>query len=39
MKRFYSSQNIDPFKYLPLTFHVKKGINCPEFANFKLYYD
>jgi len=39
MKRFYTQKNLDPFDYLPLTFHVKKGLCCPEFANFKHYYD
>jgi len=30
---------IHPFYHLPLTFHVKQGVNDPEFVKFKEYYD
>ena len=39
MKNYYKAMNQDPFIHLPVTFHVKQGVNDPEFANFKNYYD
>ena len=32
LQSFYTSQNVDPFDYLPLTFHVK---NMADLAKFK----
>ena len=34
MKIFYESQGLDPFDYLPLTFHIKEGENDREFSKF-----
>jgi hypothetical protein len=31
MRNYYESINEDPFDYLPVTFHVKTGVNDPEF--------
>jgi len=39
MKNYYEAQNKDPFYHLPVTFHVKQGVNDPEFVKFKEYYD
>ena len=34
MKMYYESIGKDPFDYLPLTFHIKEGVDDPEFAKF-----
>jgi len=34
MQRYYQAINKDPFDVLPLTFHVKKGTEDPEFYRF-----
>jgi len=39
LKNYYEALGQDPFLSLPVTFHVKRGINDPEFARFKAYYD
>ena len=30
---------MDPFDYIPLTFHIKNGINDPEWKKFLIYYN
>ena len=37
MSNYYQSINEDPFDYLPVTFHVKTGVDDPEFQRFKAY--
>lgn len=39
MKHYYELMGEDPFKALPVTFHIKKGPEDPEFQKFKEYYD
>lgn len=34
MKVYYESLNLNPFDYLPLTFHIKEGVNDKEFNKF-----
>lgn len=34
LKKFYLSQNQDPFKIIPLTFHIKSGKNDEGFKDF-----
>lgn len=34
MKKFYQLQNLDVFNALPLTFHITKGIDDPQFKVF-----
>mmetsp|Transcript_33811 Transcript_33811/g.32888 ORF Transcript_33811/g.32888 Transcript_33811/m.32888 type:complete len:128 (-) Transcript_33811:743-1126(-) len=34
MKIFYESQGLEYFNILPLTFHIKEGVNDKEFAKF-----
>ena len=36
LKKFYLSQNQDPFKVIPLTFHIKSGKNDEGFKDFLL---
>ena len=31
MKKYYSLQNLDVFEAIPLTFHISKGIEDPQF--------
>ena len=38
IKLFYEAMGKDPFNALPVTFHVKTGLDDPEFARFKAYY-
>lgn len=35
MKRYYEAINRDPFEVIPLTFHVKSGIDDNEFIKFQ----
>ena len=35
MKNYYEAMNEDVFNYLPLTFHLKEGVNDPEYDKFK----
>ena len=35
MKNYYEALEEDVFDYLPLTFHVKAGLEDPEFTKFK----
>lgn len=39
MKSYYEAVGEDPFLSLPVTFHVKAGLNDPEFTRFKQFYD
>jgi tubulin---tyrosine ligase len=34
MSEYYSKMNKDVFEYLPLTFHIKQGINDDEYLKF-----
>jgi len=38
-KNYYDALDQDVFDNLPLTFHVKEGLDDPEFHRFKQYYD
>ena len=38
MKNYYEAMDMDVFGNIPLTFHVKTGLDDPEFARFKSYY-
>jgi hypothetical protein len=38
MKNYYEAMNKDVFSALPVTFHVKEGLDDPEFIKFKTYY-
>jgi tubulin monoglycylase TTLL3/8 len=31
MQKYYTSKGRDPFEVLPLTFHIKKGIDDPVY--------
>jgi hypothetical protein len=35
MKLYYEAMRQDPFDVLPLTFHIKNGVDDPEFKDFK----
>ena len=39
LKKYYEAVGLDPFDALPLTFHIKQGVEDPEFLKFKEYYD
>lgn len=39
MRRYYEMLGKDPFEVLPLTFHMKDGVNDPDYRVFKDYYD
>lgn len=39
LKNYYMSQNIDPFEYIPLTFHIRKSTEDTEYKRFKEYYE
>ena len=34
MKAYFESIGEDPFNYLPLTFHIRNGLDDPEFNHF-----
>ena len=34
MKRYYEALDRDPFEVIPLTFHIKRGTDDPEFYRF-----
>lgn len=38
MKNYYEAMGADVFENIPLTFHVKTGLDDPEFQRFKHYY-
>ena len=35
MRFYYEALGLDPFHALPMTFHVKSGLEDPEFQRFK----
>lgn len=39
MKNYYEAIDQDVFANLPLTFHIKNGLDDAEFHKFKEYYD
>lgn len=39
MRKYLQLKGIDPFTILPLTFHITKGVEDPEFKLFKNHYD
>lgn len=39
MKIYYEAMGKDPFTALPVTFHVKEGVDSTEWNTFKQYYD
>ncbi len=39
MKQMCDWKGEDVFQYLPLTFHVKDGLEDAEWGRFELYYD
>lgn len=39
MKNYYEALDQDVFDNLPVTFHVKDGLDDPEFQRFKEYYE
>jgi hypothetical protein len=39
MKHYCDARNEDVFAGLPVTFHIKNGLEDPEFTRFKAYYD
>lgn len=38
MKLYYDAMGKDVFNALPVTFHIKEGLEDKEFARFKAYY-
>ena len=38
MKNYYEAMGQNVFDNLPLTFHIKTGLEDPEFHKFKQYY-
>ena len=39
LKEYFLRKNDDVFNYIPLTFHIKKGINDEEYLNFVNYFE
>ena len=39
MKNYYEAIGEDPFDSLPVTFHIKEGLDDPNFLAFKQYYE
>jgi len=39
MKNYYEAIGEDPFDSLPVTFHIKDGLDDPNFLAFKQYYE
>ena len=39
MKSYYEAVGEDPFDSLPVTFHIKEGLDDPNYAAFRQYYD
>lgn len=39
MRNYYESLQVDPFSVLPLTFHIKTGLDDPEFQNFTQHFE
>ena len=38
MRNYYEAMNKDVFSAVPVTFHVKEGLDDIEFVKFKTYY-
>ena len=38
LKNYFEAMEQDLFNVVPLTFHVKNGLQDPEFTKFKQYY-
>jgi hypothetical protein len=38
MRKYYELSNLNVFEFLPLTFHISKGVDDPEYAKFLKYY-
>jgi hypothetical protein len=38
LRIFYEAMGKDVFNAVPMTFHVKEGLDDPEFTRFKAYY-
>lgn len=38
MKHYYTCINKNPFKNIPLTFHISTGLNDPEYINFEQHF-
>lgn len=38
MRQYYENIGMDVFDYLPLSFHITKGIEDPEYARFLSYF-
>lgn len=39
MRCYYEALGEDPFHALPVTFHIKSGLDDPEFHKFKAYFE
>ena len=39
MRQYYSLMHSNVYEYLPLTFHIKKGIKDIEYKKFVSYYE
>ena len=39
MRKYLSLKNINPFSIIPLTFHITKGLDDPQFEAFKLQFN
>ena len=39
MRIYYEAMGKDVFVALPVTFHIKEGLEDPEFLRFKAYYN
>lgn len=39
MKNYYEAIGEDPFDSIPVTFHIKEGLEDPNYLQFKQYYD
>jgi len=38
MRLYYEAMGKDVFNAVPVTFHIKEGLDDPEFSRFKQYY-
>lgn len=38
MKRLCESKNQDPFQFIPVTYHISKGIDDPVYEKFLIYF-
>lgn len=38
LRHYYVSQKLDPFDFIPLTFHIRKHTEDPEYTRFQEYY-